>query len=396
VKNLLIRLLVVSLILKTLPAFAQIPGMEPENALSVGGYIKYLANINIPKEGETFTDHIIHQRFNIEYRHPLDLRFKVGMRNQLIYGDTVKVPGYSDLIENDIGYWDFSWNWLNNDKVLGNTALDRLYADWTPGEWNARFGRQRVYWAMSHLWNPNDIFNSYSIFDFDYEERRGTDSFLIGRDLGFASRLELVWAFGDDWDQTSLAGRYQFNTHGYDIHFLGGKSHLDLVGGAGFAGSIYGAGFRGELSYFDAYKTEQNVNESSPHNSSTVATLELDYSFNSARNFTVKGDLLYISNPEDPGSALVYLNQPLTARTLSFTKWTFYADVSFDITPLSRQSFALNGYDDGSWFGMASNSISLADDWELFLIWQHFGGDSDSLFGINPADLLFARIRWSF
>ena len=106
--------------------------------------------------------------------------------------------------------------------------------------------------------------------------------------------------------------------------------------------------------------------------------------------------MLYISNPEDPGNALIYLNRPLTARTISFTRWTGYLDAGFDITSLSRQSVGSAVYDDGSWFFTATNAYSLADDWQLLLVWQHFDGSTDSLFGENPTDMVYGRIRWSF
>jgi hypothetical protein len=318
------------------------------------------------------------------------------MRNRFIYGDSATYHGFADLFGADFGYWDFSWNWLENDDAVGNTTLDRLYVDWTPDEWQARFGRHRVNWGMTMLWNPNDLFNSYSIYDFDYEERAGTDSLLLGRNLGFASEAELVWALGDTWDDTSLAGRYLFNTNGYDIQLLGGKNRLDVVAGGGFAGAIQGAGFRGELSYFDPYKDDPDLLPQHQREPSTIATLESDYSFKGPRNFILKGDIIFVSHPEDPGNALIYLNQPLTARTLSFTEWAGYVDGTFDVTSLSKQTLGFNMYDDGSYFGMASNSISMADDWELLLVWQYFSGDTNSLFGGNPSHLLFGRIRWSF
>ena len=113
-------------------------------------------------------------------------------------------------------------------------------------------------------------------------------------------------------------------------------------------------------------------------------------------NLTWKASVLYTSNPQDPGNALIYVNQPLTAKTISFTRWTGYADISFDITPLSRQVVGSALYDDGSFFLTASNTYSLTDNWQLLVVWQHFDGPGDSLFGENPADVLYGRIRWSF
>ena len=372
---------------------ARIPGVAPEKKYSLSGYVKYLVRATIPETGSNGWDHLIHQRFNYEYRWSDVFSLTAGMRNRLLWGDSLDLPFADELFTADPGYWDLSWNWLNRDKALGNTTLDRLYLDWHRGAWQVRGGRQRINWGMATLWNPNDLFNVYSMFDFDYEERPGTDGLLINRNLGFASHVELVWALGDNWDDTSVAARYQFNARGYDIQVLGGKKWVDLVAGLGFAGSLKGVSLNGELSFFYPYQDEWQGREQKP---ATVVTLETDYSFSDQRNVSVKASILYISNPVDFGNALIYLNIPLTARTISFTRWTGYLDAGFDITSLSRQSVGAAAYDDGSWYFTATNAYSLADDWQLLLVWQHFDGSTDSLFGENPTDMVYGRIRWSF
>ncbi len=385
-------LLLANTILAT-TAGAQIPGVEPESRFSFSGYVKYLVRASIPETGSTGWDHLIHQRFNFEYRWSDTFSFTAGMRNRVLWGDSLDIPSFDELVTTDPGYWDLSWNWLDRDNTIGNTTFDRLYLDWHPGDWQMRFGRQRINWGMATLWNPNDLFNVYSIFDFDYEERPGTDAILINRNLGFASNVEMIWGFGEDWDETSMAGRYLFNTNGYDIQILGGKQLIDLVIGAGFAGSLGGAGLSGELSYFYPYQDEWRTIE---QDSSTVATLETDYNFATRRNLSLRASILYISNPQEPNNALIFLNKPLTAKSISFTEWTGYGELAFDITSLSRQTIGSAFYDDGSWYLTATNAYSLADDWQLLLVWQHYDGSSDSLFGKDPVDMIYGRIGWSF
>ena len=374
-------------------AHAQVPGLAPQKPYSLGGYVKYLSQAVVPANGPTAWDHIVHQRFNFEYRWANTFSFNAGMRNRLMWGDSLDFPAYEALVGTDPGYFDLTWNWLSNDQVLGTTTFDRLYLDGQADSWQVRVGRQRINWGMATLWNPNDLFNAYSIFDFDYEERPGTDAVMVSRNLGFAARGDAIWGLGDNWSETSLAGRYRFNAIGFDFQVLGGKQKVDMVVGAGFSGSLRGAGLHGEISYFSPYEDEW---EGVEQEKTTVATLETDYSVAGRRNLTLKASALYISNPQDPGNILLYLNLPLTAKTISFTRWTGYADLSFDLTALSRQTMGAAAYDDGSWFLTASNAISLADDWQLMLVWQHFDGSGNSLFGENPADMVFGRLRWSF
>ena len=372
---------------------AQVPGLEPEKDWDLNGYVKYMATGNFLDDQSNSLDHLIHQRFNFEYRFSDTLRFNAGMRNRLLFGDTAETPGFGELVAFDPGYMDLSTNWLDKKGAVGNSQFDRLYVTWQTPDWLVRTGRFRINWGMSTLWNPNDIFNSYSIYDFDYEERAGTDAVMVSRKLGFASSLDLVYSPSRESALESYATRYLLNYRGWDVQVLAGKSRLDWVVGGGFAGDIRGAGFRGEISWFEP---EGDSWQGEELESSSVATVEADYSFGGKRNWMARATVLHISNPQDPASALVFLNLPLTARTLSFTQLSWYADASFDISALSRMTFSATYYDDGSYFFGASNSYSLSDDWQMLTVLQRFDGSSDSFFGQTPATLLYWQIRWSF
>ncbi|WP_076408109.1 hypothetical protein [Shewanella sp. UCD-KL12] len=417
----------VLVLVQSLAVAAPIPGLEPAKSWDLDGYVKYMGTLSYPDSSSDSVDHLLHQRFNFEYRFDSELRFNLSMRNRVFYGDSANIPGYGDLIGLDPGYWDMSTTWLDKNGWVGNAQFDRAYIDWKPcelagGDWQARVGRFRINWAMSTLWNPNDIFNAYSIYDFDYEERSGADAVLVSRKLGFASSLDFVYNPNQDSQLTSYAARYLTNIASWDLQFLIGKSGFDHVIGAGFAGDIAGAGFRGEVSYFDPQYDYWPIEEAAPNGASTsittainplvnraslssepqrleassVATLEMDYSFTSARNWMVRGSVLHISAPTESDSALLYLNLPLTARTLSFTNWTSYLELGFDISPLSRVTVSGSFYDDGSYFYGANMSYSLANDWTMLMVLQRFDGRTDSLFSQSASTLGFVQLKWSF
>ncbi|QYJ87270.1 hypothetical protein K0I73_06070 [Shewanella mesophila] len=388
-----------------------IPGLAPQKDWDLNGYVKYMGSATYPDSQDNLLDHLLNQRVNFEYRIDKRLRFNLGMRNRLFYGDTSQFPAYGKLVGFDNGYFDLSTNWLDSHGWVGNSQFDRAYLTFSTDEdWQFKLGRFRVNWAMSALWNPNDIFNAYSIYDFDYEERSGTDAIMVSRKLGFASSVELVFNANQDSDLNRYATRFLFNHDGWDMQLIAGKAGTDRVFGAGFAGDIQGAGIRGEWSYFDPIydnwpEREQVTNPllSTPSMlpelgfySTHVATLESDYSFASVRNWILRGSVLYISSPMLADSAQLYLNLPLSARTLSFTQWTYYGEASFDWSALSRVSLSASYYQDGSYFVGASVSYSLANDWQLQFIAQRFDGDIDSLFGQSASTLAFAQVKWSF
>jgi hypothetical protein len=374
------------------PAFAAVPGLEPERSWDLDGYVKYMATYSIPEKQSNTLDHLIHNRFNFEYRFSPNWRVNVGMRNRAIWGDALDIAQYPHLVSLDNGYLDLSKNW-REDKVILNTQFDRLYVSWQQEDWRAQFGRFRVNWSMNTIWNPNDIYNAYSIYDFDYEERAGTDAVLVSKTLGFADGIELIFAPAKAPDKNSISIRYFANKSGLDYQVIAGRANRDFVLGAGFATDVYEAGFRGELTWFDPIDTEY---QGELTESIMVGSLEADYSFGGTRSWLGRAAWLFISDPEDASSALAYLNLPLNAKTLSFAQHTLYADLSFDLTSLNRLTTSVSYYDDGSFFSGLSSNYSLANDWQLLTVIQSFYGANDSLFGETPAILFFANIRYSF
>ncbi|MGF1807379.1 hypothetical protein L4C31_19250, partial [Aliivibrio sifiae] len=316
-----------------------------------------------------------------------------GMRNRLMFGDTARHANYGDFISYDSGYVDLSKNWIDKNGVVGNSQFDRAYINWSKDDWQLRAGRFRINWGMTTVWNPNDIFNSYSIYDFDYEERPGSDALMVTKNLGFASSVDVVINPNKDSELNSYASRYLFNNQGWDMQLLLGKSHLDYVIGVGFAGDIYRAGLRGEFSWFEP---TQRYYQNEELTASSVSSLEMDYSINSSANWAIQGSIMYISEPQDVENTVSYLNLPLTARTLSFTHWTWYSSIGFDTSALNRVMLIGTYYDDGSYFIGMNNTYSLADNWQLLGVVQYFDGSTDSVFGENPNTLLYAQVKWSF
>ena len=381
------------MLFSSLSAVAQIPGLTPKKAWDLSGYVKYMATASYPVQGNNTRDHLLHQRFNYEYRFNPELRFNAGMRNRLIWGDSAEDPVYPERVGLDPGYMDLSENWQESRGTVGNSQLDRLYLTWKRGDWLASGGRFRINWGMTTIWNPNDIFNAYSVYDFDYGERPGTDAVMISRKLDFASGLDLVFSPDDESELNSYAGRYLLNHNGWDIQLIGGKSGLDGILGVGFAGDIEGAGFRGELSHFEPTRKRWNGVDTE---SSTISSIEVDYSFAGSRNWIVRGTVLHITNPQEAYNTSALIVQPTSTRALSFSRLTGYSEVSFDTSPLNRITVSGIYYQDKSVYFSLSSRYSLSDNWQLMGMIQRFDGERDSVFGLAASTLIHAQVRWNF
>ena len=87
---------------------------------------------------------------------------------------------------------------LSADSWFLHTMLDRAWIDYTRGKLQLRLGRQRINWGTNLVWNPNDVFNTFSYFDFDYEED-DEDMLKIGRD--FEASLEMPFVLIETEEQ---------------------------------------------------------------------------------------------------------------------------------------------------------------------------------------------------
>ena len=63
-------------------------------------------------------------------------------------------------------------------------------------KWELTLGRQRINWGVNLAFNPNDLFNAYSLIDFDYQERPGSDAIRFQYFTNELSSFETAVQFG--------------------------------------------------------------------------------------------------------------------------------------------------------------------------------------------------------
>ncbi len=209
-----------------------------------------------------------------------------------------------------------SFNWVNKYPVLFNTTIDRLYLDWNNDKWDVRVGRQRLNWGVNLTWNPNDIFNTYNLLDFDYEERPGVDAAKVQYNFTSFSNLEIAFAPSRSPDSLIGALKYAFNTHNYDLQFIGGNYFEDIVLGMGWAGNIKDAGFKGEISYFHGWRDNRFVNDA------VSTSVTVDYSLKNG--LYMAGSFLYNSAASNAIFSTTQLqSENLSPKILMPAKYTF-------------------------------------------------------------------------
>jgi hypothetical protein len=203
---------------------------------SLNGYVKFMQTISFQRIDENWmTDNLIHNRLIFNWNITGNLTFNTQMRNRIFFGETVtNFQQYPDIVDRDNGLADMTFNVFEGKSVFMNSTFDRLYLDYNLGKFQFTVGRQRINWGQTFVWNPNDLFNAYSFFDFDYEEKPGSDAVRIQFYPSYSSKLEVAVKV-DSGKNVTAAALYRFNVKGYDIQVLGGYyAGTDFTVGAGF------------------------------------------------------------------------------------------------------------------------------------------------------------------
>lgn len=363
---------------------------EGEKKTSLNGYASTLtSSIFESLDGTFIIDHLIHNRLNFRGYLNSKLTFAAEARNRLFMGDMVRTGSYSGIIASDQGLVDMSWNIANEYSFFLNTTLDRLWLDFNSGNFQAAIGRQRINWGQALVWNPNDIFNAYSYFDFDYVERPGSDAIRLQYYTGSSSAIELAVKANHN-EEITAAALYRFNKWSYDIQFLSGVLENDeFVAGMGWSGAFGSVSFRGEGTWFQPFRNFADTT------GTVMITLGVDKIF--GNNSMIQAQALFCNNPYDFGGITdLYTSQNMSVKDLAFSKFSAFASYTYPITPLFNAGISGMWFPDreGFFTGLSAD-YSAAENIDLTLLWQHFNGVFDSA-GRTKINLGFLRIKFSF
>lgn len=357
------------------------------------GYLKGMTSMQTAgTDGTMIIENSIYNRFDTNWYINDNFTLTMGLRNRIVAGNNVSIiPNYDEFIGRDTGFLDLTWVWANQTSWIGVSQFDRLMIDYNTGNLQITVGRQRINWGQTFVWNPNDLFNTYSYFDFDYEEKPGSDAIRIQYYIGESSKIELSTAINND-DKITSIGLYRFNTRGFDIQFLAGIYTEDYyIAGGGWSGSIAGGGFSGEMTYFHP------MNEMDEKDSAITFTLHYDYTFSNSLNLQFES--LYNGFGADNlstglGSVLFMDSSP---TNLFPTKVALFGSGSYDLTPLTRIMLAGMYGPEGDFLYVGPTiTYSLSNTMELAGIGQYFSMDSNDPTVANSGSALFIRLKWSF
>ncbi len=364
---------------------------EKEKKTQLNGYVKQMGIVTFADDLATY-DNLVHNRLNFKWRPNNEWTIALEARNRLFNGYKVEnIPMYAELLEFNNDYLDLSWTPIDNGNTILHLMLDRAYVKYFKEQLELTIGRQRINWGKTLVWNPNDLFNTYSFFDFDYEEMPGSDAFRASYYWGISSSVDFAIKMADNWEDFVGAANYQFNIKSYDIQILGGYHKRDATVGVGWAGYLGQGGFKGEASYFTpVYKKTQSYE-------AFLCTVSYDYSFKSSLYLNVSA--IYNSAGEaNPGLGIVgdALSLGLTPKTLTSYNISTFVQGMYQFHPLVFGGMSLMYQpQDQSTFISPVVTISAKQNLDVDLIGQAFLGESNDKY--QPIyHSIFIRGKWSF
>jgi hypothetical protein len=363
----------------------------PFRGPEIGGYVKYLTNatnLNIPLSQELLTNQIIHHRLNLKWDLHQNLVFHAGWRNQMFFGEQLKInPLFGkELKSAQKDFFSLSANIIDHRDILLNSTLDRFYLEYYWDNLEVSLGRQRVNWGINTIWNPNDIFNVYSFIDFDYEERPGSDAFIIRYYTGELSSIEIAGKYHSDKKKVVLGGLWKFNKSQYDFQVLLGYANGYWAMGSGWAGNLGNAGWKGEATWF--------LSDLQGLDNAFLITSAVDYSFQN--NTYLSGGFLYNKNGSSSASITGLSEFNVSPQNIYPYKFALLITNGFQITPLITTSVTLvyTPNNNHPLFVSPAITYSIAQDWDLDFISQ-IGFEKGKNY-YSPFQAFYLRTKWSY
>ena len=360
--------------------------------VTVNGYVKDMQSFIFKDFKSAWTSsNLIHNRLNFKWFISPSFTASLEFTNRFLYGNILnRFLEYKSTFNYDNGIVSLSTNWFKGKNYLFNTSADRLWLQYSSNSLQITAGRQRINWGQNLVWNPNDIFNTYSYFDFDYEEKPGSDAVRMQYYLTPTSVIELAAKINKQ-KRTTLATLYRFNKWKYDIQFIVGMvNQSDFMIGTGWSGQLGKGGFTGEASYF------RPLSHFTDSKSIFLASAGYNYTFRNSLLLQVEA--LYNGNKNSTNIFSIdqLTSSNLSAKNLFLPDLSLFCSASYPITPLVNCSLAGIGNPQSKlYFIIPTLTISLSNNLELSFIGQILRYTEKDIFR-QDLNFVYVRLKQSF
>jgi len=368
-------------------------GFGTKQKLSVRGYLKSSNYFRFTNwSTDRVAENILHSNLKFNWQLNNQSSVYMSMHNRFFFGESIEneESEYANSLEQSNHLVNMNWVFIENDRSLLHTAIDRFYYQYKNKNMVLRAGKQRIDWSQTIVWNPNDFFNTYSFLNFDYETRSGIDalygSFMLDR--RGKSSMQVGYAPQNLVSESIFAARYKHSNKYAEWQLMAGQLHEDYVLGFGWTTYIRATGFSGELSYF---KDQNNLTE----NDVFIGTLAAYYEFKS--KLILHYEFNYNSNPQNLEEEFFSIFfEPLTTKYLTFNKYSLAVLGQYPINKYwSIGATSIAYIDEERYYLGAYTKVNLPSKISFLLSTQLMNNEDEGLFN-SGKKYLFSRIMWSF
>jgi hypothetical protein len=375
---------------------------------SMSGYLSAMPSLMWMKYKDFYTGTVtdssawqvlFHNRLNFDWYPTDNITATIQFRNQIIGGEFVEAAKFESGFKKENYFLPLTFYQMMGDQYLLSLSVDRAFLKYTHNNLEIVAGRQRINWGQTFVWNPNDLFNSYNFFDFDYPERPGADALRVQYYTSYSSTIDLAAKIDSSGNITG-GGLFRFTKWNTEFQLLGGyfsnRIDEDIVGGFGFSGAIQSLSIRGELSYFYSLKNDDELDNL------FLTSITMDYSF--SNQLGLMFEFFYNSNVQLPGTSFLnFYAGTQNVKTLTYTKYNAFGQVSYPFTPIINTAFAAMYFTDENLTGFflgPNVDISLGDNLTLSAYFQFFAFRIENPFTLenewSNSNFAFLRIKWNF
>jgi hypothetical protein len=235
---------------------------------------------------------------------------------------------------------------------------------------------------MVNAWSPNDLFNSFNLLDFDFEERPGVDGLLVRHLVNDHANVSVVAVQNDK--RPSIALRYFTDLYRFDWQASIGLLPDVYTAGLGVAGNLGDAGIKGEIQY---YKPKKGAG------SECLMVVEGDYVLK--KGWYISSAFLFNQSGIDRQLDFFKINFNTTPRNLMPTKWNLLFTAMKDINPRVNVKMQVV-FTPGSnlWMLLPVLSYSLKQNLDIDLIGQSFFSKGEGFQVLVHGG--YFRIKWNY
>jgi len=385
---------------------------ENSSSYDLSGYISIMPSL-YQTEDSTLWQVLLHNRLNFNAYLSKNFTISVQLRNQLIAGDFVELMDIENGFNKENYFLPLTWKKEFGNNYLLTSAFDRFWLQYTFNKLEIKLGRQRINWGQTFVWNPNDIFNTYNFFDFDYPERPGADAIRVQYYPSFTSSLDLA-AKIDSAGNFTGGGLFRFTRWNTEFQLLAGYysnsdkliisdtlpqyswDTEDLIAGIGFSAGIGTMSLRGEISYL------YSVQEGNDSTNQFLASLAVDYTLGSKTSMMF--EFFYNDNVQQSEASFLGLYEgSQNVKTLSSTKYNIFGQLTYPISPILNGTLAgMYFFDDNlaGFFTGPSVELSLGDNLTLAAFFQIFAFKFENPYTAKKewinSNFAFLRLKWNF